>query len=57
MLFEDVDGQLRYVAGDDDSGEERNSSLSVKLFQGRRYVVRVRLYWAGRSGESAVMYW
>ena len=57
VLFEDVDGQLRYVAGDDDSGEERNSSLSVKLFQGRRYVVRVRLYWAGRSGESAVMYW
>ncbi len=57
VLFEDVDGDLRYVAGDDDSGEDRNSHLTAKLFAGRRYVVRVRLYWTGGSGETAVMYW
>ncbi|TLM86575.1 hypothetical protein FDW83_02190 [Pseudarthrobacter sp. NamE2] len=57
VLFEDVDGELRFVAGDDDSGEDRNSRLSAKLFQGRRYVVRVRLYWAGESGQTALMYW
>ena len=28
-----------------------------KLFRGRRYVLKVRLYWAGQSGMTAVMYW
>ena len=57
VLFENVDGELRFVAGDDDSGEDRNSRVSAKLFQGRHYVVRVRLYWAGESGQTALMYW
>lgn len=57
VLFEEVDGSLRYVAGDDDSGTDRNATVSVKLFKGRRYVVRIRLYWAGESGETAVMLW
>jgi hypothetical protein len=57
VLFEEVNGELRYVAGDDDSGVDRNARLSVKLFKGRRYVVRTRLYWAGASGSTAIMYW
>ncbi|WP_241482899.1 M12 family metallopeptidase [Kocuria rosea] len=57
VLFEEVDGELRFLAGDDDSGEDRNSGVSVKLFQGRQYVVRVRLAWAGQSGDAAVMCW
>ena len=57
VLFEEVDGELRYVTGDDDSGTERNARISLKLFKGRKYVLRVRLYWAGGSGETAVMYW
>ena len=57
MLFEDVDGELRYVAGDDDSGEDRNALVRVKLFRGRTYVVRLRLYSSWESGDTAVMYW
>lgn len=57
VLFELVEGELRYLAGDDDSGEDRNAHLSLKLFQGREYVLRVRLNWAGQSGQTAVMYW
>jgi hypothetical protein len=57
VLFEDDAGTLRYRAGDDDSGEDRNAKLRVKLFQGRRYILRVRLYYADRSGETAVMMW
>ena len=57
VLFEDVDGDLRYVTGDDDSGKDRNSRIPAKLFQGRRYITRVRLYWAGESGQTAVMHW
>ncbi len=57
VLFEEVDGELRYVAGDDDGGEDRNARLKVKLFEGRRYVIRVRLYYAWASGQIAIMYW
>jgi Astacin (Peptidase family M12A) len=57
VLFEEVGGQLRYLSGDDDSGTDLNARLSLKLFRGRRYVLRVRLYWAGASGQTAVMYW
>lgn len=57
VLFEDNNGKLRYVAGDDDSGEERNAYIKQKLFKGRKYVLRVRLYYAERRGETAVMLW
>jgi hypothetical protein len=57
VLFENVDGEMRFVAGDDDSGADRNAQLTAKLFKGRHYVVRLRLYLAGASGETAVMYW
>jgi hypothetical protein len=57
-LFEEVegdDGGLRFRAGDDDSGTDRNAHFEAKLFKGRRYVLRLRLYWAWSSGETAVM--
>ena len=57
VLFEDIDGDLRYRDGDDDSGEERNALVRVKLYKGRRYVARFRLYWAWESGNTAVMLW
>lgn len=57
VLFEDENGDLRYRTADDDSGEGYNASLRVKLFTGRRYVLRVRLYYADRAGETAVMIW
>jgi hypothetical protein len=57
VLFEEVDGELRYVAGDDDSGRDRNALLRRQLFRGRRYVLRVRLYHSWESNETAVMYW
>jgi hypothetical protein len=57
VLFEQVDGELRHVAGDDDSGRDRNALLRLQLFRGRRYVLRVRLYHSWESNETAVMYW
>jgi Astacin (Peptidase family M12A) len=57
VLFEEVDGELRFVAGDDDSGEDRNALLTAKLFQGRRYVARLRMYYSWQSGTTAIMYW
>ncbi|MEQ8380945.1 MAG: M12 family metallopeptidase [Coleofasciculus sp. A1-SPW-01] len=57
VLFEEVDGELRYLTGDDDSGEDYNAEIKVRLFRGRRYVLRIRLYYSDRAGETAVMMW
>jgi hypothetical protein len=57
VLFEKIEGELRYQTGDDDSGAARNASIQVKLFQGREYVLRVRLYYSGGAGKTAVMMW
>lgn len=42
-------------AGDDDSGTGFNASFAAKLYLGRRYVVRLRLYWAWASGQTVIM--
>ena len=57
VLFEDVNGELKYRGGDDDSGEDRNASLKLRLSRGGKYVLRVRLYYADHAGETAVMWW
>jgi hypothetical protein len=57
VLFEDRDGDYQYVAGDDDSGWDRNATLSLRLYADRKYVVRIRLYYQWASGETALMMW
>lgn len=57
VLFEDDNGQLRYRTGADDSGQDINASFRIKLIKGRRYVLRIRLYYSDRPGETAVMMW
>ena len=57
VLFEDDNGNPRYLAGDDDSGEDRNAYLKEKLLAGRTYLIRIRLYYANVGGDTAVMVW
>lgn len=54
-LFDDGEGSLEFIKGDDDSGTDRNAQVVVPLVQGRTYIVRVRLYHANHTGEFAVM--
>ena len=54
VLFENQDGEPRFLAGDDDTGEDRNARLRLRLTVGREYILRIRLYYAQRSGETAV---
>jgi hypothetical protein len=56
VLFEEIDGEPRYLAADDDSGEDRNASITYKLFADRTYHVRLRLYYPGQSGTTSLMY-
>ncbi len=56
VLFEDINGVPRYLSADDDSGEERSASITYKLFQGRSYIVRLRLAYPGPTGKTSLMY-
>ncbi|MBI1829802.1 MAG: hypothetical protein HYR87_10095 [Thaumarchaeota archaeon] len=56
-LFEDENGEPRYRTADDDSGEDRNALIHTKLIKGHNYIVRVRLYYSDRAGETAIMVW
>jgi hypothetical protein len=56
VLFENVNGTPRYLAGDDDSGDERSAAIPYKLFAGRRYIARLRLNHMGPSGKVSLMY-
>ena len=55
VLFEEIDGQPRFLAGDDNSGQNKNALIQTRLFRGRRYILRIRLYFAEQSGIGAVM--
>ncbi len=57
VLFEQDGRELRYVAGNDDSGTDENATLEQKLFSGRKYVLRVRLTHSERPDETAIMMW
>ena len=57
VLFEKNNGELQYVKGDDDSGTGLNASFRVRLTKGRKYVLRIRLYYNFSSGDTAVMMW
>lgn len=57
VLFEEDDGALRYISGDDDSGTNTNARLQLKLFRGRRYILRLRLYYKELAGDTALMMW
>jgi hypothetical protein len=56
VLFEEVDEMLRYRAGDDDSGVDRNASLEEMLYSERQYILRVRINYSA-GGQTAVMMW
>lgn len=57
VLFEDVNGDLRFVDGDDDSGTSLNAQIKTRMQRGRTYVLRIRLYSNYASGDTAVMWW
>lgn len=57
VLFDNSGKEPRYLAGDDDSGDDRNARIQVKLQRGREYVLRIRLYFSEMAGEMALLLW
>lgn len=57
VLFEVRSSGNLEIAGDDDSGTDRNAKIDMRLISGRRYQIGIRLYYAQMAGETAVMVW
>lgn len=57
VLFEETGSQMTYISGDDDSGFDRNASFVVRLQEGRRYRLKIRLYYSTAAGHPSVMVW
>ena len=55
VLSEEVDGEPMFYAGDDDSGTDLNACIKARLFCGRDYLLRLRLYCTQSQGEGALM--
>lgn len=48
---------MTFDASDDDSGWNQNASLNLRLYAGRKYVLRIRLYYQWANGDIAAMMW
>ncbi|GAB5474507.1 MAG: hypothetical protein Mars2KO_26060 [Maribacter sp.] len=57
VLFEEVNGELKFLAGDDDSGTRLNAHIVQRLYPWRKYVLRIRMYLNYASGNTGVMLW
>ena len=55
VLYEKTSGEDVYLAGDDDSGTDANSKITLRLIKGREYIIRVRLFYADSEGGGSIM--
>jgi hypothetical protein len=47
-------GKLQYLSGDDNSGTDQNALIKLKLFRGKTYVIKLKVYFKG-VGKTALM--
>lgn len=56
VLYEvEANGHLRMLGGDDDSGDNRNAYMKLKLFHDRKYLLRIRVNYVENS--AVIMWW
>ena len=55
VLFEIMDGEQEYIDGDDDSSQDYNAKIDIRLQRNHEYLVRTRLYYTSEQGSGAIM--
>jgi len=55
VLFEEINGEPSFYAGDDDSGTDLNACIRARLLRDRSYVLRLQLYCTQSQGDGALM--
>jgi hypothetical protein len=57
VLFEVTPSGNVQIAGNDDSGTDLNARIAMRLINGRRYQIGIRLYYAETAAETSIMAW
>ena len=57
VLFEITPSGNVQIAGNDDSGSDLNARIDMRLINGRRYQIGIRLYYAEMAAETSIMVW
>jgi hypothetical protein len=57
VLFEVTPAGNVQIAGNDDSGTDLNARIDIRLINGRRYQIGIRLYYAETAAETSIMVW
>ncbi len=57
VLFEVTPSGNVQIAGNDDSGTDLNARIDMRLINGRRYQIGIRLYYAEAAAETSIMVW
>lgn len=55
VLLEKSGNEEIYMEGNDDSGTDTNSKIHIRLIKGRKYIIRVRLFYTEDEGTGSVM--
>lgn len=57
-LFEqDPNKELTFLSGDDNASLDRGSNIRIKLFRGKEYVIKLRMYYRTENEKAAIMIW
>ncbi|MFN8286072.1 MAG: M12 family metallopeptidase [Chitinophagales bacterium] len=54
VIFEKDKNENHYMAGDDDSGLEKNAKITLPLVKGRKYIVNIRVMYAPENTGGAL---
>ncbi|MEP7109559.1 MAG: M12 family metallopeptidase [Ferruginibacter sp.] len=55
VLSEKLAGnKLQYLSGDDNSGTDKNALIRIKLFRGKTYVIKLRVYYKSSKGKISL---
>ena len=55
VLYEKNGNEEIYLSGDDDSGQDYNSKITMRLIKDREYIIRLRLFYNDSQGDLSVM--
>jgi hypothetical protein len=55
VLNEKIGRELKYVAGDDNSGTDKNALITKRLSKEKTYVIKVKVYYKKPSAETALL--
>ncbi|SRR6266498_996406 len=57
LFSEDKHGELKYLSANDNGGVDSAAKVKWKMFKGRKYVVKLRLYYKNPGEKAAIMIW